>query len=143
MLPDAVLLDRTLPGLKGTEALRWIRQESQVPVLMVSVRDGEKVKVIALKLGGDDFITKPFSVRELVGLEHLDFDDLRHRERSSAEFAAVDQALELYFDIDKWAFIEITGVGRPGLIKNRARPKNDSLTKLQKVGFSECPTSRT
>ena len=66
VLPDAVLLDLNLPKLEGTEVLRWIRQESQVPVLVVSVRDGEKDKVVALELGADDFITKPFSARELV-----------------------------------------------------------------------------
>ena len=66
VMPDAVLLDLNLPRLGGNEVLRWIRQESQVPVLVVSVRDGEKDKVIALELGADDFITKPFSARELV-----------------------------------------------------------------------------
>jgi two-component system response regulator MtrA len=66
VLPDAVLLDLNLPKLEGTEVLRWIRQESQVPVLVVSVRNDEKDKVALLELGADDFITKPFSARELV-----------------------------------------------------------------------------
>lgn len=64
--PDAVLLDLNLPELGGMEILQWIRQESQVPVIVVSVRDGESDKVRALELGADDFVTKPFSARELV-----------------------------------------------------------------------------
>lgn len=64
--PDAVLLDLNLPGLDGNEVLRVIRQTSDVPVLVVSVRDEEFDKVRALELGADDYVTKPFSARELV-----------------------------------------------------------------------------
>jgi two-component system, OmpR family, response regulator VicR len=64
--PDAVLLDLNLPGLDGTEILKQIRAKSEVPVLVVSVRNDEVDKVCALELGADDYITKPFSARELV-----------------------------------------------------------------------------
>lgn len=64
--PHAVLLDLNLPGLEGTEVLKHIRKTSQVPVLVVSVRDEEVDKVCALELGADDYVTKPFSARELV-----------------------------------------------------------------------------
>lgn len=64
--PDAVLLDLNLPGLEGTEILRHIRTVSEVPVLVVSVRNDELDKVGTLELGADDYITKPFSARELV-----------------------------------------------------------------------------
>lgn len=64
--PDTVLLDLNLPGLEGTEVLKHIRQTSEVPVLVVSVRDEEIDKVCALELGADDYVTKPFSARELV-----------------------------------------------------------------------------
>ena len=65
-LPDLVLLDLNLPGIDGTELLKWIRESSQVPVLIVSCRNDEIDKVCTLELGADDYITKPFSARELV-----------------------------------------------------------------------------
>jgi two-component system response regulator RegX3 len=63
---DIVLLDLMLPGLPGTEVCRQIRQVSNVPVIMVSAKDSEVDKVVGLELGADDYITKPYSPRELV-----------------------------------------------------------------------------
>ncbi len=63
---DIVLLDLMLPGLPGTEVCRRIRQVSAVPVIMVSAKDDEVDKVVGLELGADDYVTKPYSPRELV-----------------------------------------------------------------------------
>jgi two-component system, OmpR family, response regulator RegX3 len=63
---DIVLLDLMLPGLPGTEVCRQIRQSSSVPVIMVSAKDTEVDKVVGLELGADDYVTKPYSPRELV-----------------------------------------------------------------------------
>jgi two-component system, OmpR family, response regulator RegX3 len=63
---DIVLLDLMLPGLPGTEVCRRLRQTSSVPVIMVSAKDAEVDKVVGLELGADDYITKPYSPRELV-----------------------------------------------------------------------------
>ena len=63
---DIVLLDLMLPGLPGTEVCRRIRQTSNVPVIMVSAKDTEVDKVVGLELGADDYVTKPYSSRELV-----------------------------------------------------------------------------
>jgi two-component system response regulator RegX3 len=63
---DIVLLDLMLPGLPGTEVCRRLRQVSSVPVIMVSAKDAEVDKVVGLELGADDYITKPYSPRELV-----------------------------------------------------------------------------
>ncbi len=63
---DIVLLDLMLPGLPGTEVCRQIRQTSNVPVIMVSAKDDEIDKVVGLELGADDYVTKPYSPRELV-----------------------------------------------------------------------------
>jgi two-component system response regulator RegX3 len=63
---DIVLLDLMLPGLPGTEVCRQIRQASTVPVIMVSAKDDEVDKVVGLELGADDYVTKPYSPRELV-----------------------------------------------------------------------------
>jgi two-component system, OmpR family, response regulator RegX3 len=63
---DIVLLDLMLPGIPGTEVCRQIRQSSSVPVIMVSAKDDEVDKVVGLELGADDYVTKPYSPRELV-----------------------------------------------------------------------------
>ncbi len=63
---DIVLLDLMLPGLPGVEVCRQIRQTSSVPIIMVSAKDTEVDKVVGLELGADDYVTKPYSPRELV-----------------------------------------------------------------------------
>jgi two-component system, OmpR family, response regulator RegX3 len=63
---DLVLLDLMLPGLSGTEVCRQLRQRSNVPVIMLTAKDAEVDKVVGLELGADDYVTKPFSSRELV-----------------------------------------------------------------------------
>ena len=63
---DIVLLDLMLPGLSGTEVCRALRAKSSVPVIMLTARDSEIDKVVGLELGADDYVTKPFSSRELV-----------------------------------------------------------------------------
>jgi two-component system, OmpR family, response regulator RegX3 len=63
---DLVLLDLMLPGLPGTEVCRALRTRSSVPIIMVTARDTEVDKVVGLELGADDYVTKPFSSRELV-----------------------------------------------------------------------------
>jgi two-component system response regulator RegX3 len=63
---DLVLLDLMLPGLSGTEVCRQLRTRSNVPVIMLTAKDSEIDKVVGLELGADDYVTKPYSSRELV-----------------------------------------------------------------------------
>ncbi|GAA2179887.1 response regulator transcription factor [Brooklawnia cerclae] len=63
---DLVLLDLMMPGMPGTEVCRQLRMRGNVPVIMVTARDSEIDKVVGLELGADDYVTKPFSHRELV-----------------------------------------------------------------------------
>jgi two-component system response regulator RegX3 len=63
---DLVLLDLMLPGLPGTEVCRQLRTRSNVPVIMLTAKDSEIDKVVGLELGADDYVTKPYSSRELV-----------------------------------------------------------------------------
>ncbi|HZL02403.1 MAG TPA: response regulator transcription factor [Cellulomonas sp.] len=63
---DLVLLDLMLPGMSGTEVCRWLRARSDVPVIMLTAKDGEIDKVVGLELGADDYVTKPYSFRELL-----------------------------------------------------------------------------
>jgi len=63
---DVVLLDLMLPGMSGTEVFQVIRERSDVPIIMVTAKDDQVDKIIGLELGADDYVTKPYSGRELV-----------------------------------------------------------------------------
>jgi two-component system response regulator RegX3 len=64
--PELILLDLMLPGLSGNEVCRQIRQTSNVPVIMLTAKDSEIDKVVGLEIGADDYVTKPYSSRELL-----------------------------------------------------------------------------
>src|ERR687891_2511095 len=64
--PDLVLLDLMLPGMSGLDLCKTIRAESSVPIIMLTAKDTESDKVVGLEIGADDYVTKPFSMRELV-----------------------------------------------------------------------------
>jgi DNA-binding response OmpR family regulator len=63
--PDLVLLDLMLPEMSGIEVCRVIRSESAIPILMLTAKDSEVDKIVGLEVGADDYVTKPFSLREL------------------------------------------------------------------------------
>jgi two-component system response regulator RegX3 len=86
---DIVLLDLMLPGLSGTEVCRALRGRSNVPIIMLTAKDSEIDKVVGLELGADDYVTKPYSARELVARIRAVL-----RRRSDAEPAAEDAVLE-------------------------------------------------
>ncbi len=65
-MPDLIVLDVMLPGMDGFEVCRILRQESNVPILMLTARDDVIDKVVGLEMGADDYMTKPFSMRELL-----------------------------------------------------------------------------
>ncbi|WP_461786364.1 response regulator [Prosthecobacter sp.] len=91
--PDVVLLDLGLPGLGGIDVLKRLREWTDVPVLILSVRDQETVKVEALELGADDYVTKPFGTAEL--LARLDVIQRRRFTRQSPEIIAGALTLDL------------------------------------------------
>ena len=91
--PDVLLLDLGLPGLGGIDVLKRLREWSDVPVLILSVRDQETVKVEALELGADDYVTKPFGTAEL--LARLDVIQRRRFTRQSPEIIAGALTLDL------------------------------------------------
>ena len=65
-LPDLILLDLMLPGMSGFDFCRALRKSSRVPIIMITAKDAEVDKIVGLELGADDYITKPFSVREVL-----------------------------------------------------------------------------
>ncbi len=64
--PNLILLDLMIPEISGFDLCRMVRTESQVPIIVLTARDAESDKVLGLELGADDYVTKPFSVRELI-----------------------------------------------------------------------------
>ena len=83
---DIVLLDLMLPGMSGTDVCKQLRARSGVPVIMVTARDSEIDKVLGLELGADDYVTKPYSARELIAR-------IRAVLRRGAEAEAIDDAV--------------------------------------------------
>ncbi|HSH21527.1 MAG TPA: response regulator transcription factor [Candidatus Caenarcaniphilales bacterium] len=90
--PDLVLLDLMLPELSGMEVCRILRQESDVPILMLTARSSEIDKVVGLEVGADDYVTKPFSLRELQARVRA---LLRRRESALGSSDHADARIEL------------------------------------------------
>ena len=95
---DLVLLDVMLPGQSGTEVCRQLRQRSDVPVIMLTARDAEIDKVVGLELGADDYVTKPYSSRELLARVRA---VLRRRSDSGDLNSATIQAGPVRMDVDR------------------------------------------
>ncbi|MEX2290798.1 MAG: response regulator transcription factor [Mycobacteriales bacterium] len=96
---DIVLLDLMLPGLSGTEVCRALRTKSSVPVIMLTARDSEIDKVVGLELGADDYVTKPFSSRELVARVRAVLR--RQGEPSAEESGGVLEAGPVRMDVER------------------------------------------
>ena len=107
--PDLVVLDVMLPGTDGLELCRWIRGRSELPVIMLTARGEEADRIVGLELGADDYVTKPFSPRELAArvrsvlrrstatgaeVEALTFGDVR-LERETRDARKADTAIRL------------------------------------------------
>ncbi|MDQ0576196.1 response regulator transcription factor [Agromyces albus] len=110
---DLVLLDLMLPGLPGTEVCRELRTRSTVPIIMLTAKDSEIDIVVGLELGADDYVTKPYSTRELLAriravlrrrIEVEDFDD------------AVIEGGRVRMDVDRHT-VEVDGVAVPMPLK--------------------------
>ena len=83
--PDLILLDIMLPELDGIEVCRILRQEMSVPIIMLTARDEEIDKVVGLEVGADDYITKPFSMRELMARVKANLRRVRLTRQESAD----------------------------------------------------------
>jgi DNA-binding response OmpR family regulator len=92
--PDLMILDIMLPELNGFEITRILRQEMKIPILMLTARDEEIDRVLGLELGADDYLTKPFSMRELLARVKAQLRRVRlNREEFTAEGKPVSQQL--------------------------------------------------
>ena len=95
---DVVLLDLMLPGLSGTEVCRQLRSRSSVPIIMLTAKDSEIDKVVGLELGADDYVTKPYSARELVARIRA---VLRRRGDAETAAEAVLEAGPVRMDVER------------------------------------------
>lgn len=96
-LPDLLILDLVLPEIDGTEVCRRLREWSQVPIVMLSARGGDQDKVTCLDLGADDYISKPFSVEELLARIRAVLRRTSSAETASAETSFSCGSLEISF----------------------------------------------
>ena len=116
--PDLVILDIMLPVLDGFEVCRELRQKSTVPILMLTARDEEIDRVIGLEMGADDYLTKPFSMRELLARVKALLRRVRFDRTEIETIATVDRELltfgNLELDLTRG---EVRLAGRPLLIK--------------------------
>ncbi len=96
--PDLILLDLGLPDVEGTDVIRQIREWTSTPILVLSARDQEQVKVAALDLGADDYVTKPFGVEELLARMRA---ALRHASRTAAGGDSVFTVGDLKVDLGR------------------------------------------
>jgi two-component system response regulator RegX3 len=95
---DLILLDLMLPGIPGTEVCREIRTRSQVPIIMLTAKDSEVDVVVGLELGADDYVTKPYSTRELLARIRA---VMRRRIETDEDDVAVLEAGDVRMDIER------------------------------------------
>lgn len=96
--PDLVLLDLMLPGIPGTEVCREIRTRSQVPIIMLTAKDSEVDVVVGLELGADDYVTKPYSTRELLARIRA---VMRRRVETEDDGVAILEAGDVRMDVER------------------------------------------
>jgi DNA-binding response OmpR family regulator len=108
--PDLVLLDIMLPGMSGFEICRVLRQESTVPILMLTARGDEPDRVVGLDLGADDYITKPFSLREVLARVRAALRRAQTAARGSREREELLSVGEVAMDVGRH---EVTVRGQP------------------------------
>jgi two-component system response regulator RegX3 len=132
---DIVLLDLMLPGLSGTEVCRALRARSGVPIIMLTAKDSEIDKVVGLELGADDYVTKPYSARELVARIRA---VLRRRGEAEPPTDAVLKAGPVRMDVERHV-VEVDGehVGLPlkefELLELLLRNAGRVLTRMQLI----------
>ncbi len=111
--PDMVLLDLMLPGLPGTEVCREIRSRSTVPIIMLTAKDSEIDIVVGLELGADDYVTKPYSTRELLARIRA---VLRRRTEIDDYDEAILEGGRVRMDVDRHT-VEVDGTSIPMPLK--------------------------
>jgi len=129
---DLILLDLNMPGIGGLETCRAIRETSEVPIVILSVRNSEREKVMALDAGADDYVTKPFGIQELLA---------RIRAALRRSPAAADNEQDVYRDGDleiDFAARRVTVAGK----SSRLTPKEFDLLRLLAANLNKAVPHR-
>jgi len=130
--PDLIVLDLGLPGVDGLEVLRQVRAARSTPVVVLTARDTELDKLLGLELGADDYVTKPFSPRELVARVRA---VLRRSEQARVDADRIEVG-DLWLDVPR---MRVTAAGRPveltptefGILATMAREPGRVFTRSQ------------
>jgi two-component system, OmpR family, alkaline phosphatase synthesis response regulator PhoP len=136
--PDLVVLDLALPGIDGLDVCRTLRRESNVPVIMLTARTEEADKLIGLELGADDYVTKPFSPREMVARVRA----VLRRTEAQPEVQEVLRAGDIWMDLGSH---QATVAGKPvsltpmefSMLAALVRAPSRALTRLQLLELSQ------
>lgn len=134
--PDLILLDIMLPQIDGFEICKKVREKSAVPIIFVTAKEEEVDKILGLELGADDYITKPFSVRELVARVKANVRRVDMGAQTESEEKEVLQSKELLIDLMKYEvrkrneIVELT-VREFELLKFLARQKDQVFSREQ------------
>jgi two-component system response regulator RegX3 len=112
-IPQLVLLDLMIPGISGTEVCREIRTRSQVPIIMLTAKDSEVDVVVGLELGADDYVTKPYSTRELLARIRA---VMRRRIETDTDDLSILESGDVRMDVDRHT-VTVRGVETPMPLK--------------------------
>lgn len=145
--PDLIVLDVMLPGLDGIQVCRAIRQKSNVPILFLSARGEDVDRILGLEIGGDDYLTKPFVMRELVARVRANLRRVGPARRDSIEASATPTPSTTLADLKTLSFdggrVTIDQAGRKVLVdgsevqlKNREFELLDYLARRPNVAVS-------
>ena len=130
--PDLVILDLMLPEMSGLDVCRMIRETSTVPIVMVTAKDSEADKVTGLELGADDYVTKPFSVRELVSRIRAHLRRVRMQAPPRGEEILSGGPIEMDVSrhevkISGQSVADLTKVTTGAIVKSRSQESPDHL----------------
>lgn len=104
--PDLILLDIMLPKMDGFDVCKKVREKSDVPIIMITAREEEVDKVLGLELGADDYITKPFSVRELMARVKANMRRITSNEAKNADEEMIKADENFYIDCVKYEVVK-------------------------------------
>ncbi|TFH47628.1 MAG: response regulator transcription factor, partial [Lysobacterales bacterium] len=144
--PDLVLLDIMLPGLDGFEVCRILRQDFNGPIIMLTARADEVDKVVGLEVGADDYLTKPFSVRELLARVKAQLRRVRLLREEFATDAKNELSVQLRFDdlvIDLERHEVLLNGGLLALKPKDRRPRNEAPVGAELVSARDRADTRS
>ncbi len=144
--PDLIILDLMLPGISGLDVCREVKKSSNIPIIMLTARGEEVDKVVGLELGADDYITKPFGIRELIARIKTILKRYKGREEGSMKFPDLEIDIERHLVLVSKKEIELTAKEFEllrYLVENKGKPINRERLLDQVWGIEVAIETRT